>query len=57
MAGTLSELLLFVINNTGQQVYGNIKENSLSKLILMLIQNLDAENLHHSSQTHTYIYT
>jgi len=35
MAGTLSELFLFVINNTGQQGYGNVKENSLFKLILI----------------------
>jgi hypothetical protein len=31
----LSELLLFVINNTGQQDYGNIKGNSLFTLILI----------------------
>jgi len=54
MVGTLSEVLSFVINNTCKQGYGNIKENSLFRLIP--IQNLDAENLHQFSQTYTCIH-
>jgi hypothetical protein len=61
MAWTSSGLLLFVINNTGQQGYGNIKEKLFLVHSDMLIQNLVAEictvfHKHIHTYLHTYIH-
>lgn len=56
MAGTLSEVLLFVTNNTGQQGYGNIKENSLFKLILICWFTIWIQKICTSFHKHIHSY-